>query len=430
MTTIEAINKSVFVFGAGASYDAECKMSGAMLKELQELVCQKTMDFSETERETLKFLLTCLNYHAEWKTWELNREYSLQPNIEELALLIRRIKNREHFLPYPVTGNWADKLVQLEAQFKSEGREAGLYETMENTIKNILLPRWLEVKRTDFLKPLDDFFKTFAESGKGEKFTMEIFSMNYDLVLEKHFEEQKAKPYRGFYSGEWRGFSKAANNDEADIINLYKLHGSLDWIRLADGSVREKHSDDETFTEGEEEIRIDHDPFIIFGHGTKFFSVEPFFSLIQHFSRKLKERDYYFIIGYSFFDPYINNLLIQAVKDGGQSNKKIIIVNPYFAFDPPLRNEHFIKHDDFGTILDEENSEAKRMLTDYLEDIQRNAFYSELPEFNIKQIPSESLYYIKEGTKDFFERYFKNGGEGLLRLIESFETKEKEALPF
>lgn len=405
-------------------------MSGAMLQALQELVRDKAGDFSETEREALKFLLTCLNYHSEWKTWEVNREYALQPNIEELALLIRRIKNREQFLPYPITGNWSDKLVRLEAQFKNEGGQTGLYETMENTIKNELLPRWLEVKKTDFLKPLDDFFEFLAKSGDGRKVTMEIFSMNYDMVLEKHFEEKKAKPYRGFYSGEWRGFGKSANSEEADIINLYKLHGSLDWVRLTDGSVREKSINDESFMEGEEEIRIDHDPFIIFGHGTKFFSVEPFFSLIQNFSKMLKERDYFFVIGYSFFDPYINNLLIQAVKDGGQRNKKIIIVNPSFAYKHPLHPEHFATDESFGTILDEDNAEAKRKLTDYLEDIQRNAFYSELPEFNIKQVPSESIFYVRETTSEFLKRYFGNGGENLLKLIESFETQERESLPF
>ncbi|WP_132052097.1 SIR2 family protein [Pseudocnuella soli] len=429
MTIQEAINKSLFVFGAGASYDAGCKMSQAMLNALEDIIRFKTDDFSDTERETIKFLLTCLRYHAEWKTWEVNREYSMQPNIEELALLIRRIKNREHFLPYPITGNWADKLVRLEAQFKNES-EFGLYHTIENTIKNVLLPKWLEISNTDFLKPLDVFFQQAALDKNEERFTLEIFSMNYDLVIEKHFDEQKARPYRGFYSGEWRGFGKSANNQEADIINLYKLHGSLDWMRLTDGSVLEKSLADEEFDETEGESRIEHDPFIIFGHGTKFFSVEPFFSLIQNFSKKLKERDYFFIIGYSFFDPYINNLLIQAVKDGGQKNKKIIVVNPSFAYNPPLQESDFVKDETFGPHLDENNSEAKRKLTKYLEDIQRNAFYSELPEFNIKQIPSEALYYLKQGTSEFFDRYFKNKGEVFQKLIERFDAEGKEALPF
>jgi hypothetical protein len=426
MTIEQAINKSVFILGAGASFDAGCKMSDGMLKELEAIICDKqNEDFSEIECEVIKFLLTCLKYHSEWKTWEVNRQYSLKPNIEELALLIRRIKNRENFLPYPVTGNWADKLVRLEALFK-ERSEIGLYQKIEDTIKNKLLQQWLEVKTTDFLNPLDDFFSKNTD----KKLTLDIFSMNYDMVFEQHFAEKMAKPYRGFYSGEWRGFSKAANSEECDIINLYKLHGSLDWMRLIDGSVLEKTPIADEYDDLDGENRVEHDPFIIFGQGTKFFSVEPFFSLIQTFSRKLRERDYFFVIGYSFFDPYINNLLIQAVKDGGQKNKKIIFVNPFLGIEATLNDSHFTDNKIFGKILQEDNSEAKKLLTDYLEDIQRNAFYSELPEFNIKQIPSESLYYLRMGTAEFISRYFKNSGEVLIKLVDSFESEAKKTLPF
>lgn len=429
MTIEQAINKSVFILGAGASYDAGCKMSGDMLKALEIIICNKqNEDFSDIECEVIKFLLTCLNYHSEWKTWEINRQYSLKPNIEELALLLRRIKNRENFLPYPVTGNWADKLVRLEALFK-EKNEIGLYQKIEDTIKNKLLREWLEINSTNFLDPIDDFFSRNTD----KRLTLDIFSMNYDMVFETHFAEKKAKPYRGFYSGEWRGFSKAANDEESDIINLYKLHGSLDWMRLIDGTILEKVPVEDGYEDYEDsggENRIEHDPFIIFGQGTKFFSVEPFFSMIQDFSRKLKERDYYFVIGYSFFDPYINNLLIQAVKDGGQKNKKIIIVNPLLGINPPLNDEHFIEDSVFGKILREDNSEAKKLLTDYLEDIQKNAFYSELPEFNIKQIPSESLYYLRMGTAEFISRYFSNSGETLMKLVDNFDNDASKSLPF
>lgn len=426
MNIKQAIDKSVFLLGAGAAFDAGCKMSAQMLAAIQELICNKQNDyFHEIEGDAIKFLLTCLNYHSEWKTWEVNRQYPLQPNIEELALLIRRIKNRENLVPYPVTGNWSDKLVRLETKFFQETR-GSLFENIENTIKNKLLPEWLEIKDTSFLKPLDDFFTRHTD----KNITLEVFSMNYDLVWEQHFAEQKAKPYRGFFSGEWRGFDKSSNEEESDLVNLYKLHGSLDWTRLFDGTVIEASHQERVEEEFAGENRIEHDPFIIFGHGTKFFSVEPFFSLIQNFSSKLKERDYFFVIGYSFFDPYINNLLIQAVKDGRQQNKKIIIVNPSFAYGPPLTTNHFVSDPKFGLKLDESNSEAKKLLTDYMEGIQKNAFYSELPEFNIKQIPSESMFYLKMGTSDFLQTFFSNAGNTFLELITRFEKEESESLPF
>ena len=62
--------------------------------------------------------------------------------------------------------------------------------------------------------------------------------------------------------------------------------------------------------------------------------------------------------------------------------------------------------------------------------IQKNAFYSELPEFNIKQIPSESLYYLRMGTADFISKYFGNSGEVLIKLVDSFESEAMKTLPF
>lgn len=66
----------------------------------------------------------------------------------------------------------------------------------------------------------------------------------------------------------------------------------------------------------------------------------------------------------------------------------------------------------------------------YLEDIQRNAFYSELPEFNIKQIPTESLFYLRMNTSNFLQHFFSNSGERLLKLIEKFESERNKGLPF
>jgi hypothetical protein len=424
MAIKEAIDKCLFFIGAGASCDAKCKTSEEMLKSLKNIVCTKSNGyFGEIECETIKFLLASLYYQTEWRTIEVNDQYSIKPNIEELALLIRRIKNRDNFLPYPVTGNWADKLVSLEAKFNEQygiQEGVGLFEKLEDTIKNKLLNEWLAVQQTDYLEPLDDFF----EKNKDD-FIFEIFSLNNDLVFEKHYSEKKAKPFRGFCSGEWRGFHSKSNVEEYNRINLYKLHGSLDWVRLIDGNVIEKHR----LTEEDDENKIDHDPFIIFGQGLKFLSIEPFFDLIQNFREKLKERRYFFIIGYSFFDPYINNLLIHAVKEAREENKKIIIVNPKFAI-PPLADFHFTKDNTFGHHISEGGSDAKKLLTDYLEDIQRNSFYSELPEFNIKQIPTESLFYLKMDTSEFIKKFFSNSGDNLVKLIGKFEADREEGLPF
>lgn len=428
MNITDAINKSLFFFGAGASYDSGCKLSSGMLEDLKRRISSKDDDtFNKPEKEALKFLLSCLEYHSEWRTLETAENFKFTPNIEELALLIRRVKNRENFLPYPITGNWADKLVLLESEFDSlsESEKYGdsLFNSLDRKIKSKLLREWLTPNNYAFLSPLKDFLQHFPN----EPFRLDIFSLNNDMVIENYFTENHNKPWRGFVSGEWRGFEEEEIPNDFGRINLYKLHGSLDWVRLDSGEFKEEEKLDE---QEKGHIEDEHSPYLIFGQGTKTFSVEPFFTLIQHFRSKLKDKSYIFVIGYSFFDPYINNLLIDAVKG---TSKKLIIVNPIFGPEQ-LKTEtdkgnQLLTKDDFLRIQYPDGISDKN-LANYIEDIQKNSFYSELPEFNIKKINAESLEFIPTGTKSFFEKYFKNGGEIFIHLISEYENKRANENPF
>ncbi len=105
------IKDILFFTGAGFSKPAACKMSKGMLDDLENLSNEGNSIFTQTERKTMKFILSCLYYHAQWRSLETDGKYSYQPNIEEFAMLLRRIQNRENLLPYPVTGNWSDKIM-------------------------------------------------------------------------------------------------------------------------------------------------------------------------------------------------------------------------------------------------------------------------------------------------------------------------------
>lgn len=424
MDTREAVKKSIFLFGAGASYDAGCKMSKGMLDELQNLIASKENTIlEEVEKDALQFLLSCLEYQNKWRSLEVDNEFIFTPNIEELALVIRRVKNRENFLPYPITGNWADKLIKLETEYRYTHSDIGLFDALENKIKQILIPDWLKHNDTSYLSPI----KTFFEDNSDEDFELEIATLNYDLVLESYFESYNMRPWRGFSNGIWRGIYPSSDiPEDFGRVNLYKLHGSLDWVRLVSGEVKLKND-----LQDIEKQNIDskHDPYIIFGHGTKTFSVEPFFSLIHNFKELLKEREYIFVIGYSFFDPYINNLLFEAINTG---SKRLIIINP--SFGPSELNKKLkgnAKKDLFFRGQDERGDFHNQTLIDYLEKIQSNPFYSEMPEFNINKISGESsIFYIPLGTKDFLKEFFENKADLLIRLVENFDEERKSDEPF
>ncbi len=404
----EIIDKCLFFVGSGFSRPAGCKVSSEMLNDLRKRIQYDREDiFNRIEKEALKFLLSCLSFHCEWRSIQSGGKFRFSPNIEELILLMRRIKARENYLPYPVTGNWADKLVQLEANFNSLiGKERdetdNLFSSIEFKIKSNLLKNWLEFdqNKLSYLEP----FKKFLEDYPYQNFCMDIFSLNYDLVLEKFFSE--AGLWKGFSNSKWVGLDSHPNNEERRRINLYKLHGSLNWIRDEAGDIWEK--------EGINRQELESDPFIIFGQGTKTFSIDPFFSLIYHFRKLLTEREYIFIIGYSFFDPYINNLLFSITVG---TSKRLVIVNPDVGIEMQEQNTK----NKFG-----ECQGYKERLSEYLKEIQRNPFYSELPEFNVSQIRSNSLFYISWKAEEFIKRYFSNKGTLLKELIEQFEKERKD----
>jgi hypothetical protein len=425
MSTIkETFDRCVFLLGAGASYNANCKMSRAMLDALKkEIVKDNTETFQSTQKEALKFLLSCLYYHNSWRSFETNYKFTFEPNIEELALLIRRIKNRENFLPYPITGNWADKLNALENEFKTTDHSGkSLFESLDIKLKQELLPLWLQFdsNKLDFLDPLKEMLEEYSS----DEFNMELFTLNNDLVIETYFANHNILPWRGFNNNDWRGMKYKDTKEVFDKINLYKLHGSLDWVRLETGEVKLKSY----CTEEELEIiDIKHDPYVIFGHGAKTFSVDPFFSLIHNFRELLEERNYIFVVGYSFFDPYINNLLLEAVNRG---SKKLVIVNP--SFGPKSEDYYSEQHGDFMEALTPEGQKVDKLLIDYIEAIQQNPFYSELPEFNVTRINGENvIFYIKQGVKEFLSFFFSNKAQNFIDFISHFELERKtEENPF
>ncbi len=430
LSLAEIINKSLFFLGAGFSFGTGCKTSVEMFADLRKRIFDEQDEtFNQTQKEALKFLIACLQYHSEWRTMESSNGITFNPNIEELALLIRRIKNRENFLPYPITGNWAEKLVTLESQYFTESKNLSLFlgdrlfESLEKIFKKLLRDEWFKINcGLSFMNPLLEFLK----SNPKDEYWFDIFSLNNDLVIEEYFSSHHEIPWRGFVEGKWQGIVKDEMNDPFGRINLFKLHGSIDWVRLEDMDVWEEPKIDDRKRENIEEK---HNPYLIFGQGTKTFSVEPFFSLINHFNDQLNSgfKDYFFIIGYSFFDPYINNLLFHAVKN----LKKLIIVNPYFGPEKiyGANKEILYDPDDFYRIKYPDGTNQSD-LTDYLREIQKNSFYSELPEFNYLTVSAENIEFIPLKTEKFIKYFFGDNGRLLCEFIRKFEKQKEESKPF
>lgn len=407
------LKETLFFTGAGFSKPAGCKLSSEMLEDIEKRSqLDRDSIFTKVERKTIKFILSCLEYHASWRSLESDGKYNYVPNIEEFALLLRRIKNRENLLPYPVTGNWSDKITLLEQEFNNESvsHELDLYSSIESKIKTKCYNDWLQISNLDFIQPLRTFINDNM-SQTTEK--LDFFTLNNDLVLEEAFKDENAV-YTGFVSNKWVGFDNIQDNSYTNSrINYYKLHGSLDWARMYDGTiVKSGNNSDEN---------IEIKPFLIFGHGVKIYTVEPFFNLLEEFRKSLIKKNYFIVVGYSFFDPHINNLFFNELS---LHQEKIM-----FIINPKITENISVKNKDTGEYFEERESikilkkEKKSEIVNYLENIQKNPFYSENSEFNIKKISSDSFEYIPLKSDEFLSNL-----KSILVLIGKIKNERVEQI--
>jgi len=414
---IKILKDCLFFTGAGFSKPAGCLLSSEMLKDLEQRSNDESQNsiFSKSERKAIKFILSCLDYQARFRSLESNGKYVYYANIEEFAQLLRRIKNRENLLPYPVTGNWSDKILIIEQEYNNEKNnnpEEDIYTSIENKIKKSCYTEWLKHKSNlQYLAPL----KNLLENNNNNNNFIDIFTLNNDIILEDYFSDENSV-YTGFVSNKWVGFDRSNINDtfNASRINYYKLHGSIDWLRLSDGTImKQKNSEDLS-----DEI-IDIKPLLIFGHGTKIYTIDPFFSLLEQFKKALKEKKFFIVIGYSFFDPHINNLIFNELS--ANQEKIMIIINPKMMDN--LNDEDFEVKENSLKIF---KKEKKLKFVEYLSNIQDNPIYTELPDFNIKKISSDSFEYIACNTEEFLGKI-----ENILIFINGiFKEKQQKSIIF
>ena len=176
-----------------------------------------------------------------------------------------------------------------------------------------------------------DYYSGLIRFQKQLEYPLSVFSLNYDLCLETQCKKNDVEFNRGFENGNWsyKNFQKPV--DIVSPINLYKIHGSIDW-ELKEHEVHEK--------DGRIDRRDIAEHALIFGTSYKFQYIDPFLFLFSEFRRLVLEESstkYIVCIGYSFNDEHINGILRQAVQK--DNTKQIISIQPYGINNPESPEE-------------------------------------------------------------------------------------------
>jgi hypothetical protein len=231
-----------------------------------------------------------------------------------------------------------------------------------------------------------------------DDFCLRIFSLNYDLIFEEVFNTKKLKllddgfSERTTPSGKIQYWAKEFNSKDSNTkINLYKLHGSLNWVyNLSSEDISKKES-----------VFDGREPLIIFGSYSKMLSFDPFLYILSTFRDLLEEATILITIGYSFHDKYINNLIIQQLSQNTQYDipKKLIVVDPSWK------------------------GKSERDFSEELRKTQNNKSLNDV--INFSHLSPERIELIPKTAKSFFQEYFSNSAAKIIDELNQMETGAK-----
>lgn len=199
------------------------------------------------------------------------------------------------------------------------------------------------------------YFRGFTRLGERTGEPVEIFTLNYDTSLERVLGDDVMTGFSGH--GKKHTWNPVCFRLPrlGRVINLYKMHGSLNWHTNAAGEIYE--SDPRGPFDGEM-------PVIVLGYEEKENKRYPYsyWDCVEEFGYASIRADEIAAIGYGFGDDDINGMLRKALRRG--NIKKLWVVVGEFTDEGRrrAREEHIRKKLDHSGKVTVLNTTAKKFL--------------------------------------------------------------------
>ena len=137
---------------------------------------------------------------------------------------------------------------------------------------------------------------------------IEIFTPNYDLLIESSLESKKIPYFDGFVGSRNAFFDLYSMEYEtlpSRWVKLWKLHGSINWWNTEDGAVfRGYHCD------GDENTQMIYPSHLKYSQSRRM----PYLAMQDRLSNFLsKGQSVLIICGYSFVDQHLNEIIMQRL---------------------------------------------------------------------------------------------------------------------
>ena len=225
--------------------------------------------------------------------------------MEELNKAGKNINNLEDVLTY---------IRSMEEVSSGGGTVRGFTEDELKTLETEMC-QTIASSVTKDLPSEDNSYRRFARwiNSIDRSVPVEIFTTNYDMLMEQALEEQCVPFFDGFSGSRYPFFdihSVEENTLPAYWARLWKLHGSVNW-KVINGGVCRVSKD------------ISGSPELIYPSKLKYDQSRkmPFLALSDKLTDfLLKPHAVMFVCGYSFGDEHINDTIINALKVNQTAN--------------------------------------------------------------------------------------------------------------
>lgn len=282
----------VFLIGAGASVDAGMPLVTTLTEELRERL-PHVRDMNGCTRADFGALFDAIANHDDEVTKNYERFF------EWLAII-----RQAQMTPFNKLTCFA-----LDQQLLTAALELAF--VINKPVWEILRSRHqLPTYQPGYFAKLRDFLPAHGR--------LKVFTTNYDLCVEHACRDQGVDIVTGFHprTGRW---TPSLFRNPGPGINLYKLHGSLNW-NLGEHGVDWENSP------LVERCRPQWDqvPELILGPGSKLQHDEPFVTLYAELHRAIRRARVCVAIGHSFRDLHIKEPICGANRRG----MTVVDINP------------------------------------------------------------------------------------------------------
>ncbi len=295
----------VFLLGAGASAEAGIPTAAEMIGRIERLVNEE--EEWKPYRQLYHHVKSAIYYAAGIRGQFDSQEVNY--NIETLVNTLYELERNEEHPLYPFIATWNSRFTSLAgADF---AKVKGFRRLILKALKRWMCP-------DDASK--GDYYRGLITLQKELNFPLPVFSLNYDLCIERLAEndvgiETGFGGYGPRHVWDWERFDEPGPNPMPQIV-LYKLHGSINWKR--DAQTKELYSVEQVESIDAEQMEI------IFGRDFKLEAADPYLFYAYEFRRYSLAARLIVAVGYGFSDLHINKMLSQALR--ADANRRLLIV--------------------------------------------------------------------------------------------------------